>query len=326
MIKKIKHRQKVLVTGATGFLGRNIAQYLSQFDKYDVHGVWHKRQPFESNKIKWVRGDLTLKSDVERVVDEYDILIQMASVTSGSKDVVNSPYIHISDNAIMNSLILRSVFDRKIKNFVFPSCSIMYESKEEAHDENSFDLTGEIEKHYFGGAWNKIYFEKMCEFYSNLGVTKFTVIRHSNVYGPYDKFDLEKSHVFGASITKVLKNKDGVFNLWGDGKEGRDLIHVDDLNKLIKILIEKQKKPYELVCAGSGYTIPIIDLVKKIISISGKNLKIKKDLSKPSIKTNISLNPSMAKKVYNWYPEIDLDKGIKNTIEWYLNNFKNLIS
>ena len=237
MIKKIKHRQKVLVTGATGFLGRNIAQYLSQFDKYDVHGVWHKRQPFESNKIKWVRGDLTLKSDVERVVDEYDILIQMASVTSGSKDVVNSPYIHISDNAIMNSLILRSVFDRKIKNFVFPSCSIMYESKEEAHDENSFDLTGKIEKHYFGGAWNKIYFEKMCEFYSNLGVTKFTVIRHSNVYGPYDKFDLEKSHVFGASITKVLKNKDGVFNLWGDGKEGRDLIHVDDLNKLIKILI-----------------------------------------------------------------------------------------
>ena len=74
MIKN-KLRQKVLVTGATGFLGRNIAQYLSQFDKYEVHGVWHKRQPFESNKIKWVRGDLTLKSDVERVVDEYDILI-----------------------------------------------------------------------------------------------------------------------------------------------------------------------------------------------------------------------------------------------------------
>ena len=218
-----------------------------------------------------MQGDLTNKNDVQRIITDYDVLIQMASITSGSKDVVNSPFIHIPDNAIMNSLILKTVFDKKIKNLVFPSCSIMYESRKEAHNEKSFKLSGKIEKNYFGGAWNKIYIEKMCEFYSNLGVTKFSVIRHSNVYGPYDKYDLEKSHVFGASITKVLKNKNGVFKLWGDGQEGRDLIYVEDLNRLIKNMIEKQEKPYELICAGSGYTIPIIQLVKKIISMSGKN-------------------------------------------------------
>ena len=53
---------------------------------------------------------------------------------------------------------------------------------------------------YFGAGWTKVYIEKMCEFYSRIGDTKYTVMRHSNVFGPHDKFDLEKSHVFGATI------------------------------------------------------------------------------------------------------------------------------
>ena len=50
----------------------------------------------------------------------------------------------------------------------------------------------EIINKYFGVGWTKIYIEKLCEFYSNISNTKFTIIRHSNIYGPYDKFDLEK--------------------------------------------------------------------------------------------------------------------------------------
>ena len=66
----------------------------------------------------------------------------------------------------------------------------------------------------------------MCEFYSNLSKTKYTVIRHSNIYGPYDKFDLEKSHVFGATLTKVMNGKERV-TVWGTGREGRDLLYIE---------------------------------------------------------------------------------------------------
>ena len=59
-----------------------------------------------------------------------------------------------------------------------------------------------IPPQYFGVAWMKLYVEKQCEFYSRLGRTKYTVVRHSNIYGPYDKYDLEKSHVFGATLTR----------------------------------------------------------------------------------------------------------------------------
>ena len=73
----------------------------------------------------------------------------------------------------------------------------------------------------------------MCEFYSQISDTKFTVIRHSNIYGPYDKFDLERSHFIGATISKVM-NSSSKISVWGKGKEKRDLLHVNDLTNLIQ--------------------------------------------------------------------------------------------
>ena len=96
---------------------------------------------------------------------------------------------------------------------------------------------------YFGAGWMKIFVEKMCEFYSRISTTKFSIIRHSNVYGPYDKFDLERSHVFGASITKVMNSKKFV-NIWGDGNESRDFLHINDLISFVDLAIKKQKKKF----------------------------------------------------------------------------------
>ena len=85
----------------------------------------------------------------------------------------------------------------------------------------------------------------MCNFYSSLGITKYTVIRHSNIYGPYDKFDLEKSHFMGATITKVLTAKKNI-EVWGEGKESRDFVFIDDLVKFIEKSILFQKSFFEI--------------------------------------------------------------------------------
>ena len=92
----------------------------------------------------------------------------------------------------------------------------------------------------------------MCQFYSRLGKTKHTVIRHSNMYGPYDKYDLEKSHVFGATVTKVMESKDGKVNVWGTGEEKRDLLYVEDLVDFIDTALNNQSSPYELFNVGLG--------------------------------------------------------------------------
>ncbi len=186
-----------------------------------------------------------------------------------------------------------------------------------------FEANQEIHPSYFGVGWTKVYIEKMCEFYSRIGDTKYTVIRHSNIYGPYDKFDLEKSHVFGATITKVMTAKDGSkIVVWGAGDEERDLLYISDLVNFVALAIDKQESKFELYNVGYGSSVSVNDLVKKIIASSGKDIRIEHDLSKPSIKTKLCLDIAKAKNSLGWFPKISLDEGIQKTMEWYKANVK----
>ena len=75
---------------------------------------------------------------------------------------------------------------------------------------------------------------------------KYTLIRHSNIYG-YDKFDLDKSHVFGAGlVNKVINSKNDKVIIWGKGDEGRDLLYIDDLVNFVELAIKNQKKIWYL--------------------------------------------------------------------------------
>ena len=267
-----------------------------------------------------IKADLTQKHHVKRVMRGMDIVIQAAAVTSGIKDVAQGPHKIIAENAIMNSLVFRAAFDLATPHVFLLSCTVMYHSSDTPLKESDFDANREIYPSYFGGAWNKVYFEKMCEFYSRLGRNKFTAIRHSNIYGPYDKYDLEKSHVFGATIAKVMTAKGDKIILWGTGEEERDLLHVTDLVRFIELAVSKQQIPYTLYNVGCGSSISIKNLVKKIIECSGKTLKIEHDLSKPSNKTKVSLNCEKAKEELGWEAQISLDEGIRKTMEWYKTN------
>ena len=149
------------------------------------------------------------------------------------------PYIHVTDNAIINSYMFRSAYNNKIKHFIFPSCTVMYPSSKKPTRENDFN--GKILDKYKGAGETKVYLEKIAKFYSMLSDTKFTIIRHSNIYGPHDKYDLDKSHVFGATITKVMRSK-GILEVWGTGKEIRDFLYADDLVDFIKGLFESRKR------------------------------------------------------------------------------------
>ncbi|MEW6557329.1 MAG: NAD-dependent epimerase/dehydratase family protein [Elusimicrobiota bacterium] len=316
-------KKKILVCGSTGFIGRNIAEALAENEGFEVYGTYLKSEPLKNSKIKMIKADLTDKNDVEKVIKGMDIIIQAAATTSGAKDIINKPYYHVTDNTIMNALIFRSTYEHKISHLIFFSCTVMYQSSNVPVKETDFDANKEIYPSYFGGAWMKVYNEKMCEFYSRISDTKFTVIRHSNIYGPYDKYDLEKSHVFGATVTKVMTAKeDEKIVVWGEGTEERDLLHVSDLVDFVKLAIYKQKNKFELFNVGYGSSISISNLVKKIIKYSNKNVSIEYDLTKPTIKTKLCLNTSKAKEKLGWIPKVSLDEGIKKTIQWYKNNYK----
>ena len=314
---------KILLCGATGFIGRNILEKFSKNKKNTIYAVWHKRKKINYNlkNIKWIKADLRNEKIVNKLTKGIDVVIQAAATTTGSKDVINQPYVHVTDNAVMNAYIFRGCLINKVKHCIFFSCTTMYKSSLKPIKENDFNPLKDIEPKYFGVATTKVYNENMCDFFSRLGKTKYTAIRHSNIYGPYDKFDLERSHVFGATVTKVMRAKKEI-TIWGKGKEKRDLLYIDDLVKFVGLVIKKQKNNFELLNCGIGKAISILDLVKKIIKHSKKNIKIKHDLTKPNIPTYLSVDCSLAKKKLGWKPTINLDNGIIKTISWWKKNFK----
>jgi nucleoside-diphosphate-sugar epimerase len=312
--------KRILVCGATGFIGRNIVERLAGRADCEVHAVRFTRPEYAIPRVTWHCADLRDPEAVAKVVAGADVIVQAAATTSGAKDIVARPYLHVTDNAVMNSLLLRAAYDHKVGHFVFFSCTVMLASREQPWDEDGFDANQPVHPRYFQLAWTKVYIEKMCEFFAGLGVTRHTALRHSNVYGPHDKYDLERSHVFGATITKVMTAADGRLVVWGTGEEARDLIHVDDLVDAVERVIDRQTAPFKLYNIGAGHAVPIKTLVRKIVAASGRDLRIEHDLSQPSIATSVSVDCAKARRELGWQPKVGLDDGIARTIAWWRAN------
>jgi GDP-L-fucose synthase len=313
--------KNMLICGATGFIGRNLTEFFSKQKEYSVTAVYHNRiPPTDIPNVKWVQADLNNVDDIKSVVKDMDIVLQYAATTSGAGDIVSRPHIHVTDNAVMNSLILRECYNSQVEHVVFPSCTVMYQPSGIALKESDYDSRNELLPNYFGVGNTKLYIEKMCEFYSRLGKTKHTVLRQSNIYGPHDKYDLVRSHFFGATVTKVMTNKDGILEVWGSGEERRDLLHVHDLLTAVQSAIKNQSQSFSIYNIGLGQDFSINEIVDKIIVASDKKMKVTHNLSKPSIKTSLFLDCKKANDELGWNPSIGIEQGISNTIEWYTAN------
>jgi nucleoside-diphosphate-sugar epimerase len=310
-------RRRILVCGATGFIGRNLVEALAKRTDLEVHALRFTRPAYEIARVIWHQGDLRDAGSVNRLVPGMDVVIQSAATTSGARDIVKTPYIHVTDNAVMNSLLLRACYDHKVKQFVFFSCSVMYQARATPWREEEWDASQEMHLDYFGIGWTKVYVEKMCEFFSRLGVTQHSVIRHTNVFGPHDKFDLERSHVVGATVTKVMTSATGSVTVWGEGEEARDLIYVDDLVRFVELSLDRQTKPYEMLHASAGHAIRVKDLVARIVAASGRDLRIEHDLAGPTIKTSFAL--TIAVPLVSWVgsPKSSLRRGRAPHLQWW---------
>ena len=126
----------------------------------------------------------------------------------------------------------------------------------------------------------------------------------------------------GATITKVLTAKKNI-EVWGEGKESRDFVFIDDLVKFIEKSILFQKSFFEIYNCSSDKVYKINDVVKKIIRLSKKKLNIIYNKSKPNIPVNIIITSKKARKHFDWKPETSIDQGIIKTINWWKKNMNN---
>ncbi len=312
-------KTKIMICGASGFIGRNLFEYFNSLDSYETYGTFLKNKPPISDS-KVFPVDLKDKKAALQATQNMDIVVNAAGQITGIGvfSIEESGRANAEANGIINSNLIEAAHVNRARHFVFLSCTIMYPSSDIPLAEDGID-TKRIHPTYSRSAEMKISGEELCRYFAGLGSTKYTVVRHTNIYGPHDKFDLTRGHVLASTIVKVMQAQ-GEITIWGQGTETRDFLHIDDQIAFIKKAIDLQKNNFEIFNVGFGKTYSVNELVKIIISCFGKNLVIGYDLQKPTISSRINIDVEKARRVLGWKANVGLAEGLAKTVEWYKQN------
>lgn len=309
---------KVLVAGGTGFVGVNLVNRLLSLEA-NVRATIHSDEPvILDDRIEYVRCDLKNTEDCEKAVHDVDYVFMCAANTSGAAVIATNPLVHVTPNIIMNAQMLEAAYHAKVKKFVWLSSNAGYppSGNRPVTEKEFFD--GDPYEIYFGVAWMKRYTEILCRLYSEkLKNTMVTVVlRPSNIYGPYDDFEFETSHVMAALIRRVVERHDPL-EVWGTGDDVRDWIYVDDLIDAVILAAERIVK-YDPLNIGLGTGYSIKQALQTIIEADGyTDANIKFNSSKPSMIPIRLIDTSKAERILGFRARIGLREGIDKTIEWY---------
>src|SRR3989344_8021930 len=189
----------------------------------------------------------------------------------------------IYENLTIQNNVIYNSWKYKVKKLLFLGSSCIYPKFAKQPIKEEYLLTGKLEETNDAYAVAKIAGIKLCQSLNNQYKTNFISVMPTNLYGPYDNFNLETSHVLPALIrkfheAKILEKKE--VTLWGTGKAFREFLYVDDLADACIFLMEKYNDS-EIINIGAGKDLPIRTLAQKIKKLVGFKGRIKWDSSKP---------------------------------------------
>ena len=309
---------KVLVTGGAGFVGTNLVKRLLEEGAIVRATLYNSPPVLKDDRIEYIRSDLRLEKDCDIAVSGIDYVFMCAANTSGAKIMATTPLVHLTPNILMNMQMLQAAHKARVKKFLFISTNTVYPLTDHAVKES--DVNNEFYENYHIVAWMKRFTEIVCDMYSNKikEPMKTLVVRPGNLYGPYDKFDWEKSKVIPAIIRRAIE-RHSPFEVWGDGMDLKDFLFIDDLIDGLLLAMEKLDD-FEPINIASGIPITIREVLAEIlISADYKNANVQFDSSMPTMIPKRIIDISLANKRLGFEPKVNIKDGIKQTIDWYRN-------
>lgn len=308
---------KVLVAGGTGFVGVNLIRRLLGLGA-EVTATLHRKAPVICNKrIAYLPCDLTRPEDCHRAVQGMDYVFMCAANTSGAAVIQNNPLAHVTPNVLMNLLLLEAAYRAKVKKVLFISSNTVYPAFDRPVKEEEM-MAGELFEKYFCVGWMKRFTEIVCEMYAAKikNPMQVIVVRPANIYGEYDDFQWETSHVLPALIRKVIE-RHAPLEVWGDGTDQKDFIYIQDFVDGMLLAMEKIKK-FEPINIASGKSISIKEALEIILAADNyRNAQIVFNSSKPVMIPLRRIDVTRAKQVLGFEARTTFTEGVKRTIEWY---------
>lgn len=307
--------KRVLVAGGTGLIGATVIEELLKRGAR-VKATVHKKPPVVQNKaVDYVKCDLTKKKGCADAIKDVDYVVLCAANTSGAAVMTKNPMVHITTNLLINSQMLEAACLAKVDRFLFVSSTTVYPPVQyPVKEEEAFN--GDPHDSYYGVGWMKRYTEILARFYHKKYGMKVAIIRPTNVYGPYDKFDFETSHVLPALIRRALEGQDP-FEVWGDGSAVRDFVYSTDMADALLTALEKSVD-CNPINVGSGQPVTIKESVELILKLTGRGkTRVVYDASKPTTIPIRLVDLTKAKSILGFEAKVPFEVGLKKTIDWY---------
>jgi GDP-L-fucose synthase len=298
-----------LVAGATGMVGSSIVRLAKKIGVENVVEVSRHN------------CDLTNYEETLSFINKNkpDVVIDAAAKVGGILANSNQPVEFLLDNLQIQNNLMKSCHKNQVEKFVFLSSSCVYPKLAAQPINESSLLTGPLEETNSAYAIAKISGMRLIKAYRQQYKHNWISVMPTNLYGYFDNFSLENSHVLPALIRKMHDakiNNSKSITLWGSGSPRREFMHVDDLAEAINLLIQKYNSD-EPINIGVGDDLSILELanlIKKIINYKGEIIW---DKSKPDGTPRKLLDVSKLKKL-GFSPKINLENGIELTYKWFL--------
>ena len=303
---------KILVTGGSGMVGKNLIEYLQKTSNYQLFYP-------TSHELNLLQKECVTTYIQDR---EFDAIIHCAGLVGGIQANIEKPYSFLSLNLQMGLNLIHAAVKYRVPKVINIGSSCMYPKDHENNLEEVDILTGELEPTNEGYAIAKIAISKLGEYAKKEFNLSYKTIIPCNLYGKYDKFDPENSHMIPAAIRKlfIAKSLNQSAEIWGDGKARREFMYAEDLADFIKFALENYDQLEAFTNVGLGYDYSILEYYQAIADAVGFEGEFKFDLDKPS---------GMKRKVCSikkqnslgWKPKYSLMEGLNLTKDYFIKNY-----
>lgn len=315
---EVKNVDKILVTGAGGFIGSHMVEYLRDKGCY-VRGVDVKLPEFSETKAnEFEILDLRKPENCERAVKGLDQVYGFAADMGGIGYITQVKADVMHNNVLINANLLDACVKNNVEKFFFASSACIYPKQLQL---DSTVIASLEEKDAFPAypgtayGWEKLFTEMMCKAYTEDYELETRIARYHNIYGPEGTYKGGREKAPAALCRKVAETKDGgTITIWGDGKQIRSFLYIDDcLEATYRLMNSNCDEPLNI---GSDRAITINELADMIIKISGKKIEKEYDLSKPQGVRSRNADLTLIKEKIDWEPRITYQEGLEKTYKW----------